>query len=132
MRSFIHLLSLTRSLVHLKLIGSGCLQNGAFDGLKWENLIREKLRSLKQFQFSFLSETNAPQTADDVLSLISSFSSRFWKIKKRWFVRCDFIKSLAQIRLYTKPVCQPNFEYISQSDMISKAMIEEKISLYLS
>ena len=121
----IYLLSLTPSLVHLQLIGYGCLEHGAFDGQRWEDFIQNNLHCLKIFQFCFSTKKYGYQTENDVHSLINPFFNQFWKEINSWFVQCDFIKSLAQIRLYSIPFSHPHFEYTSQLDIISKSTFNE-------
>jgi len=123
METLTSLLSVTPSLVYLKLIGSGHLRDDVFDGTQWENFIENDLIFLEKFQFFFTTKGYGNQTADNVLSLIIPFSLHFWKEKKRWFVRSEFIKSLSQIRLYSIPICQSNFEYICESDIISRSTL---------
>ena len=59
------------------------------DGEIWEHLIKSSLPLLDTFQFcfSFQSYTNSSNVFDDI---IASFSTTFYLIEKRWFVRCDF------------------------------------------
>jgi hypothetical protein len=123
MKTLQSLLSVTPSLVYLKLIGSGRLRDDAFDGTQWKNFIENDLICLEKFQFFFTTQGHGDQAADNVLSLIIPFSLHFWKEKKRWFVRSEFIKSLSQIRLYSIPICQSNFEYICESDIISRSTL---------
>jgi hypothetical protein len=119
MNTLEYLLSVTPSLVYLKLIGSGHLHDDAFDGTRWKNFIENDLVFLEKFEFFFTTQGHGNQAADNVLSLIIPFSINFWKEEKHWFVQCDFIKSLSQIRLYSIPICQSNFECIRDSDIIS-------------
>lgn len=114
-------LSVTPSLVHLKLIGSGCVRDGVFDGSRWKRFIRQYLCLLNKFEFYFTTQRNTDQTVDDISSLIAPFLKKFWIETKHWFVTCDFIESFSQIRLYSIPICQPRFEYTVESNIISRS-----------
>jgi hypothetical protein len=117
------LLSVTPSLVYLKLIGSGRLLDNAFDGLQWRHFIRQHLHLLDKFDFFFTTQRNSLQSVDDVSSIITPFSHKFWIEKKHWFVTCDFIISFSQIRLYSMPTCQPCFDYVSESNISSRSTL---------
>ncbi len=119
-------LSVTPSLVHLKLIGSGSLTDNAFDGSQWETFLEQDLYFLEKFQFFFLSQRNTQQYFVEDFPLIIPFSKSFWTKKKCWFVTCDFIKSTLQVRLYSLPICQPCLEYIPQSNLFSHSTLITK------
>jgi hypothetical protein len=116
-------LSVTPSLIHLKLVGNGHLRENAFDGTRWKHFIRQHLCLLDKFEFFFTTQRNSDQNIADVSSLIAPFSDQFWMKEKCWFVTCDFIKIFSQIRLYSTPICQSYFEYISESNLISHSTL---------
>ena len=106
------LLSLTPSLVELKLFNSPLSPNSLIDGSRWENLIKTKFSLLNRFQFVFhqlflrMYECNA-----DVDSLIIPFRTSFWLEDKRWFVNCQSIKSSHTIKLYSIPFSDISYDY---------------------
>jgi hypothetical protein len=106
------LLSLTPSLVELKLINSPLTPNSLIDGSRWETLIKTKFSLLNRFQFVFhrlflrIYECNA-----DVELLIIPFRTSFWLEDKRWFVNCQSIKSSHTIKLYSIPFSISSWDY---------------------
>ena len=62
-----YLLSLTSSLVHLKLIGNGNYR----DGNRWEQFIQVNLPVLQNFQFFFTDRSNNTTSAD-ALTIVTS------------------------------------------------------------
>ena len=111
-------ISLTPSIVYLKLIGQGYFQYGAFDGFQWETILSEHLSSLKRFHFHFVTINNQIQTKNQIDSIVNSFGGRFWKETKCCFVECQFIKYLSQLRLYSLPIRPSNVDYLVHSDTI--------------
>ncbi|CAF1031253.1 unnamed protein product [Adineta ricciae] len=98
-------LSLTRSLVHMKLVLSRSILDSLFEGSFWEQLIRNNLPVLIKFEFCLTCENiefNAESTFD---SIVSPFQSPFWLQDKKWFVACDYILRTSELVLYTTPIC---------------------------
>ncbi|CAF0866381.1 unnamed protein product [Adineta steineri] len=58
------------------------------DGKYWEELIKSSLPLLKTFQFYFPYSRHS-NSLDDLNTMIKSFSTPFYLLEKRWFVRCD-------------------------------------------
>ncbi|UJR08750.1 hypothetical protein I4U23_013007 [Adineta vaga] len=114
-RSMLHLerfLSLTPSLVQLKIINCSLTPNSLIDGLYWEMLIKTKLFLLRQFQFVFYQlHLRIYECTDDVEVLIRPFRTSFWLEDKRWFVNCQSIKSLHTVKLFSIPFPGISFEY---------------------
>ncbi|CAF3039806.1 unnamed protein product [Rotaria sp. Silwood2] len=113
------LLSLTPSLIYLKII---CLPD-SFDtianGYHWEQFISANLLLLHKFEFFFTNIYNVYYKSRDIQSLISRFQTPFWLEQKHWFVICDYIGYLNQIMLYTTPLCSTDFTYECQANKIS-------------
>lgn len=66
--------------------------NQILDGRIWEHLIRSCFPLLKHFRFYFqYSMTN-------VKEIIESFSTPFYLLEKKWFIRCDFSYLMSQDR----------------------------------
>jgi hypothetical protein len=96
-------LSLTPSLIYLKLIGEDC----AFDGKRWEQFLQVNLPHLNKFEFFLSSWKLTGQTRDDLELIIQSFQSPFWIEYKKWFVACEFhLNQPRQIQIYSIPICQ--------------------------
>ncbi|CAF1029849.1 unnamed protein product [Adineta steineri] len=87
------LLSLTPSLVHLKLINHTDHFSSLFDGNRWEELIQSKLRLLKNFQFCFRHTIRKLNSTfcTNLHSIIQQYRTPFWLDIKRWFVIADCI-----------------------------------------
>ncbi|CAF0958062.1 unnamed protein product [Adineta steineri] len=58
------------------------------NGKIWEELIKSSLPLLKTFQFYF-PYSRYSNSLDDLNTMIESFSTPFYLLEKRWFVRCD-------------------------------------------
>ena len=105
------LLSLTPSLVHLKLISYQTTFNPKANDYNWEQFIRSQLPHLDEFEFLF---SNSVRGSDDITSLdslIAPFQTPFWLDDKRWFVTCDYVFRSSEIRLYTTtmaPITESN------------------------
>ncbi|CAF1249285.1 unnamed protein product, partial [Rotaria sordida] len=120
-----YLLSLTPSLVYLKLISyrkskfdfTSCgtynrqlteryaiFDPALFDGLRWKQFIQTKLFLLKQFQFFFSNVTNIDNSNISATSLIIPFQRSFWLDQKHWSVNCDEFLGIKEIQLYTTPI----------------------------
>ncbi|CAF1076111.1 unnamed protein product [Adineta steineri] len=110
-----YLLSLTPSLVHLKLINHTYYFSSLFDGNRWEELIQSKLRLLKNFQFCFRHTIRKLcSTYTNLHSIIKQYRTPFWFDIKRWFVIADCImrSSSCEIILYTIPITIGDFNIL--------------------
>ncbi len=58
------------------------------NGRNWEELIQSSLPVLKAFQFCFPFQSYR-STSHDIQNAIASFSTPFYLLEKRWFIRCD-------------------------------------------
>ena len=99
-----HLLALTSSLTHLKVV-----EKGAYgDGKRWEQFIQLNLPLLTKFEFFFTINLPNSYSPADVESMASSFRSPFWLDQKKWIVRseisCD-LWSHPCLELYSLPIC---------------------------
>lgn len=73
------------------------------NGQTWEQLIVSSLPLLQTFQFYFPFESYR-HTIDDFNQTIQSFSTPFYLLQKRWFIRCDRNRTnLTMGALYTLP-----------------------------
>ena len=89
-----HFLSLSPSIIELKIINSLSTPNSLIDGSKWKMLIKTKLLSLRFFHFVFYQVNLRIYQCDaDVEVLIEPFRSSFWLEDKQWFVKCESIKT---------------------------------------
>jgi hypothetical protein len=101
-------LSLTPSLIYLKLIGEGFV----FDGNRWEQFVQINLPHLKKFEFFITSWKLINQTRNDLQLIIQSFQTPFWIEYKKWFVACEFnTDPLNSIQLYSIPICKSVLQY---------------------
>jgi hypothetical protein len=121
-----NLLSLTPSLVHLKLGSFRSTIDSIFVGSYWEQFIQNNLPLLNKFQF-FLTYSNDEFNDNNSFdSLILPFQSPFWLNDKHWFVTCDYIPRASQIRLYTTPTfkdTETGFPTFQVSSMNSECRI---------
>lgn len=113
------ILSLTPSLIYLKIICSPDPFDTIADGSRWEEFIRTNLLSLQKFEFFFTNIYNVYYDLRDVQRLISRFQTSFWLEEKHWFVTCDYINYLNQVMLYTIPLCNTDFTFECQANRIS-------------
>jgi hypothetical protein len=99
-------LSLTPSLIYLKLIGNGFV----FDGNRWEQFLQVNLPHLNKLEFFLSSWKLIDQTRDDLQLIIQLFQTPFWIEHKKWFVACEFhLKKPRQIQIYSIPICKTIF-----------------------
>ncbi|CAF1047679.1 unnamed protein product [Rotaria sordida] len=89
-------ISLTPSLVYLKLIGEQCI----FDGKRWEQFIEINLPNLDKFEFYFDYWSLEKKTSEDLELIIASFRTSFWIEHKK-------------CQLYTREISV--FEYFQKS-----------------
>ncbi|CAF3672729.1 unnamed protein product [Rotaria sp. Silwood1] len=101
-------LSLTPSLVYLKLIG----EHFMFDGKRWEQFIEINLLNLDKFEFYLDYWSLEKKTSADLELIIASFRTPFWIEHKKWFVTCACnIKRSQTIYLYSEPICKSCLNY---------------------
>ena len=101
-------LSLTPSLVHLKLIGQG---NYCY-GSRWEHFLQLHLPALTRFEFFFDTKLLSRQYSSDIRSTIVSFQTPFWLVEKKWFVIYESdLNSLEYVRIYSIPICVSSLVY---------------------
>ena len=112
-------LSLSPSIIELKIINSLSTPNSLIDGSKWEALIKTKLPLLRSFHFVFYQvHLRIYQCDADVEILIRPFRSSFWLEDKQWFVKCQSIKSLHKVKLFTIPFPSSSYDYNHDPDQI--------------
>ena len=100
------ILSLTPSLVHLKLSSNSWSSYSLLDGSFWAEFIQTKLPLLDKFDFVFSGSLYPWGGTDRARASILSFQTPFWLDEKHWFVTCDYyITSTTQHRIvmYTLP-----------------------------
>jgi len=117
------LLSLTPSLIHLKLIGWP-LSDISFNGSLWEKLIQTKLPHLNKFEF-FFRVIMKEQTIDNLESIIASYKTLFWLEQKHWYVTCDYITDRSTFQLYSIPICETKIILDSDISKISCTTFNE-------
>ena len=105
MTDFELVLSLTPSLVRLKLISSSVKLDSILDGSDWARLIQTKLPDLKTFQFFFSYNLQQENDAKDLDSLVGRFRTPFWLQDKKWIIACDYVLQEKVIYFYTTPRC---------------------------
>lgn len=108
------ILSLTPSLIYLKLVSHREQFDSVFDGSFWERTIENKLPQLERFQifFSYKYSKYGSNFKSPLLSLIlEPFQSIFWLNKKFINFSVDYNLMDPIIRLYTTPICTTDKEY---------------------
>jgi hypothetical protein len=122
-----YILSFTPSLIYLKIISDTNL----LDGYRWERYIQTNLPFLKKFEFFFTYYSQKDLNNDDIELLIKPYLTSFWFEIKQWFVTCEYIQNLMEIRLYSIPICKTNYTYHFDSNKIlsSTSMIMENNSM---
>jgi hypothetical protein len=112
-------LSLTPSLIYLKVSGNGNLFNSSFDGLQWEKLIQTKLDLLKKFEFFFCILTYSNYRSRNAELLMNSFRTKFWCNEIHCSINCDYIINSRKVLLYSLPICNTHFVYYTHLKKIS-------------
>ena len=107
------MLSLTPSLIRLKLVSSRSTFDDVFDGFCWMQFIQNRLSSLNDLNFYFKYRLRATDNFRSIGSIIAQFRTPFWLNDKQWFVTCDYIISKCEIVLYTE-----SFRYINHDVLI--------------
>jgi hypothetical protein len=105
MPDFEQLLSLTPSLVRLKLISYRNNLDSILDVSDLAHLIQTKLLDLKTFQFFFSYTLRQRNDAKDLDSLVDQFRTPFWLHEKKWIIICDYVLQEKVIHFYTTPRC---------------------------
>ncbi|CAF1370789.1 unnamed protein product [Adineta ricciae] len=119
MKELCILLSCTPSVEYLKVIIWTDSCDSVINGNEWEKFIKNKLINLQRFEFFFDDLTQVTTDSLDLQTYVKPFETPFWLKNHRWYVTCDYIKSLAGIRLYSLPICNPMFMYYTNSSKIS-------------
>ncbi|CAF3520618.1 unnamed protein product [Rotaria socialis] len=107
---FESILSLTPSLVKLKLISYRSNLDSITNGSDWEYLIQNTLPSLKTFEFFFSYALRKESDSEDLTLMIDRFRTSFWLQEKIWIITCDYFLKGNAINLYTTPMCTKDFE----------------------
>lgn len=111
-------LSLTPSLVNLKINLRNLESDRHFYENDWEEFLRSQLIHLKNFQFHFEYDMENIDRRRSLSSIIKPFKTPFWLTEKRWFVVCDFIFKLSYLILYTLP-CSMNTKLVVRCSALS-------------
>jgi hypothetical protein len=110
-------LSLTPSLVYLKLIGDN---NTIPDGQRWEQFIELNLPHLDTFEFFFDKNNFLGHTPEDLELMIASFRTPFWTELKKWYVTCEYgIFNSITVSIYSIPICKSHMFYQPESSKVS-------------
>ncbi|CAF0813933.1 unnamed protein product [Adineta steineri] len=117
-------LSLTPSLVYLKLIG----RIHTLDGKRWEQFIELNLPHLNKFEFFFTHQDPVNRTHEDLQLMLASFQTLFWTEHKKWLINCEYYFDYSTyIRIYTKPICKSSLEYEPKFKKLSLSTSDEVI-----
>ncbi|CAF3339835.1 unnamed protein product [Rotaria sp. Silwood2] len=98
-----------------------------FDGLFWEQLIRNQLTLLDKLDFFFCTSSYNDQI-NDLRSIVLPFQTPFWMTKTCCSVTCTFLIELCQIWLYTTPKITPNLEISVRCEISSMDELHHFIS----
>ena len=79
----------------------------------------DKLPWLSRFEFFFDDLTHLNQNEVNIQSYLQPFRTPFWIENKRWYVMCDYLKTVSMIRLYSLPICNFLYTYYADSRKIS-------------
>jgi F-box domain len=94
-------ISLTPSLVNLKLFSRREIFDSTLNGSFWKQFIQTNLSSLDKFQFFFSYTMRDDDITIDVDSLIHSFQTPFFSSNK---IGCDYYIQRRMINIYTLPI----------------------------
>jgi hypothetical protein len=114
MTDFQQFLSLTPSLVRLKLMSYQSSLDSIFDDSDWAQLIQTKLTDLKTFQIFFSYTLRQGNDVKDLDLMIDRFRTPFWLEEKKWIITCDYVLKQNIINFYTTPICNTDFQQQSQ------------------
>jgi hypothetical protein len=126
------LLSLTPSLVRLKLVATRSELDSVFNSSFWEQLIRNNLLLLREFEFFFAYTIDNNIKTPSLDFIVAPFRASFWLDDKHWFVACNYAIRSSQIRLITTPPCIDNFEILVSCEASSKNSVCRFIDLSIN
>ena len=106
------LLSLTKSLVNLKLCTRRMRFGSIGDARSWETFIQTNLPFLKRFDFYFSSQLDQRGNEHLRALAITEFRTPFWLNDKRWLVSLEYNLTSSHVALHTAPLRTHNFEVI--------------------
>ncbi|CAF3611184.1 unnamed protein product [Rotaria sp. Silwood1] len=116
-------LSLTPTLMHLKIIGDISDTIFFMDSSRLEEFIRSKLCSLKHFEIFINGSTNSENLSIDML--IEQFRTSFWIEEKHWFFTCEFLLRLQKFIFYSTPIPTINANYYFGFEKISTSTFDK-------
>ncbi|CAF3711645.1 unnamed protein product [Rotaria sp. Silwood1] len=116
-------LSLTPTLMHLKIIGDISDTIFFMDSSRLEEFIRSKLCSLKHFEIFINGSTNSENLSIDML--IEPFRTSFWIEEKHWFFTCEFLLRLQKFIFYSTPIPTINANYYFGFEKISTSTFDK-------
>ncbi|CAF2309212.1 unnamed protein product [Rotaria sp. Silwood2] len=120
MNMIISILSLTPSLIHLKLIAWPTMSEYSWNGYWWTEFFQKNLTQLKLFEFFFEKMIDYKETTYDIESIMIPFRTSFW-LEKQWYVTCNYYKKIHKLLLYSIPICKSNISYVCTTDKISSS-----------
>lgn len=89
--------------------------NSLTNGQIWEELIHSSLSLLKEFKFYFQFRYQL-LSVDENKQIIASFSTPFYVLEKKWFIRCDMYGSYRSLAaIYTIPFAFDRLTIVSNS-----------------
>ena len=95
------IISLTPSLVDLKLISRREIFDSTFNGSFWKEFLQTNFSSLEKFQFFFSYTIPDDDLMIDIDSLLHSFQTPFFSSNK---INCDYYIQRRMINIYTLPI----------------------------
>ncbi|CAF0887597.1 unnamed protein product [Adineta ricciae] len=105
-------------LVYLKLVGRGSLFNSAFDGYRWERIIKAKLPQLTKFEIYLSVLTDVHYDTKNIEEMVSLYRTPFWSQDLRCSIVCDYILHLHRLVLYSLPICHTYYQYYASEDKV--------------
>ncbi len=102
------IVSLTPLLVYLKLIANisdAQMFSVVCDASRWEALIHKNLPLLRKFEFLFSLKLIPNEETESLDSFVAPFQTSYWFNEKHCSVTSVYVIQLAEIWLYTIPVC---------------------------
>ena len=112
------LLSLTPSLIHLRIIST---DHSIISGSRWYDLIETRLSALTKFEFyiQWSLQRHGDALQSRLTSFMASFCTLFWTTEKRWPITYNWFPNHTTGEIYTLPICKLNYVHRADPNILT-------------